>query len=323
MRLSAIRLIVSCTLLISVCGDVSAQQARSTYIPPDDVGRFRERGTLSPGGTARAANSPLPVAGGNRQTRASWTVSVERPLNEVADLYTDFELLKTDTQPVIVILDTQHPFIINAQRHMNTGVVAWINELKRTVKELSGLPVRLIHYTQAQQADVEKPNVKALFITARLKEIDPRYDRELYRIIRTTRIPTLGICGGQSHITNAFGGRMALMPPLRPGEKDPFSPYEPGTSKEWGFGPIQILSDDPLFAGLGGEAIVRHYHAAHINRMPDGFVNLATSTATQFQAIKHIDRPLYGVMFHTELYDAAHPDGRTILNNFLRIADIL
>ena len=307
------------TLLVSTS---VAQKSGSTYVPPDDVGRFRDRGAPSRVGGVRGRNSPLPVAGGNRQTRAAWTVSVDNPLKDVADLYSDYDKLKSDAAPVIVILDTQHPFIVNAQREMNTGVVAWINELKRTVGKLSGLPTRLVHYTQVRRSDLEKSNIKALFITARLKEIDRKYDRTLYEIIRTTKVPTLGICGGQSHITNAFGGRMALMPRLRDGESDPFPPYEPGTSKEWGFGPIEILASDPLFDGLGNEAVVRHYHAAHISSMPEGFANLASSEATEFQAIKHRERPLYGVMFHVELYDEQNDDGRTILNNFFRIAGI-
>ncbi len=39
-------------------------------------------------------------------------------------------------------------------------------------------------------------------------------------------------------------------------------------------------------------------------------------------AMRHRARPLYGLQFHPERYTDAHPDGRTILANFFRLAGL-
>ena len=51
-------------------------------------------------------------------------------------------------------------------------------------------------------------------------------------------------------------------------------------------------------------------------------MRLAASEACAIQAMRHSARPLYGVQFHPERYSAAHPDGRTIVANFLRLAGL-
>ena len=46
----------------------------------------------------------------------------------------------------------------------------------------------------------------------------------------------------------------------------------------------------------------------------------AQAEACKVQVFKHRDRPVYGVQFDPTRYDEAHPDGKTILLNFLRMA---
>jgi GMP synthase (glutamine-hydrolysing) len=47
---------------------------------------------------------------------------------------------------------------------------------------------------------------------------------------------------------------------------------------------------------------------------------LASSKECKVQMIKHRDRPLYGTQFHPEIYDDEHPHGKTLLQNFFRLA---
>jgi len=56
--------------------------------------------------------------------------------------------------------------------------------------------------------------------------------------------------------------------------------------------------------------------------MPKGFMNMASTTECRVQAIKHRQKPIYGTQFHPESYDDQHQDGKTVLNNFFRIARI-
>src|SRR5437588_718377 len=45
----------------------------------------------------------------------------------------------------------------------------------------------------------------------------------------------------------------------------------------------------------------------------------APNEVSPIQAMQHISRPLFGVQFHPELFDAEHPHGRIILENFLNL----
>lgn len=83
---------------------------------------------------------------------------------------------------------------------------------------------------------------------------------------------------------------------------------------------MHIVGHDPLFAGLGESVMVEQRHFWELKTVPAGFRRLATSEACPIQAIRHTSRPLYGVQFHPERYTELHPDGRTILANFFRLA---
>ncbi len=107
---------------------------------------------------------------------------------------------------------------------------------------------------------------------------------------------------------------------LRPSEEDPRPQYWPGQLKEWGFYPIEVVHNDPLFAALGSGPVVREFHAFEIAELPEVFDVLARSPLCPIQAIRHREKPLYGTQFHPERYDAEHPDGEQILVNFLRLA---
>lgn len=42
-----------------------------------------------------------------------------------------------------------------------------------------------------------------------------------------------------------------------------------------------------------------------------------------FVDLAHERLPLFATQFHPELYDQAHPDGKRVLENFFRLADII
>ncbi len=140
-------------------------------------------------------------------------------------------------------------------------------------------------------------------------------------LLTERNIPTIGFCGGHQLIAYAFGGESGPLCSLKPGEKDPN--YHPGMLKEWGIKKVRILKRDPLFDGLKDEVTVPEYHYWEIKNMPKEFVNLASTSECKIQAIKHKQKLIYGTQFHPESYDEQHQDGKTVLNNFFKIAEIL
>jgi GMP synthase (glutamine-hydrolysing) len=111
--------------------------------------------------------------------------------------------------------------------------------------------------------------------------------------------PLLGVCYGLQLIAHHLGGII-----------------EKSNDREYGRTLLKIEREDPLFAGLEGavERVVWMSHGDRILRFPPGFDVLATSDASPFAAVRHQERPIWGVQFHPEV---AHTDGgATMLANF-------
>jgi GMP synthase (glutamine-hydrolysing) len=145
-----------------------------------------------------------------------------------------------------------------------------------------------------------------------------KYPREdlagIFHVIRQAAKPILGLCGGQQQMALAFGGRVDLIERIAPGEG-----YE-GAFRERGFCQVYLEeSESPIFSGLPETLTVWESHCDEVKELPPGFVCTATNDVSEIQGMQHNSLPLFGVQFHPELFDADHPHGRTILENFLSI----
>lgn len=142
-----------------------------------------------------------------------------------------------------------------------------------------------------------------------------RYSSEslagVFEVIQKATAPILGVCGGHQQMALAFGAPMGLMARLEPGEG-----YE-GAKRERGFFPVET-NGEGIFDGLPAEITVWHSHFDEVKELPKGFQVTASNKTCAIQAMKHNERPLFGVQFHPELYDEMHPDGRQVIENFLQ-----
>ncbi|MGH7514021.1 MAG: glutamine amidotransferase-related protein [Gemmatimonadales bacterium] len=227
---------------------------------------------------------------------------------------------------MICYVDLEHPERGPSRLSEGPGATqrkADLLTFKARFERLSGAPCVLIHYTQVERALLDRLAVRAVVVSGHSTLID-HYDRRdlapLLEIIRETPWPILGLCGGHQLIGLAFGETSAPMGALAAGEVDPKPDVAPGMRKEWGPSRVRISGHDPLFDGLGETVVVEQRHFWELKAVPAGFVGLAGSDACAVQAIRHVRRPLYGVQFHPERYSELHPDGRTILVNFFRLA---
>ena len=132
----------------------------------------------------------------------------------------------------------------------------------------------------------------------------------VFSVIRAANQPILGVCGGHQQMALAFGAEVGLMGRLEPGEG-----YE-GAKRERGFFEVET-NNQGIFQQLPEKITVWHSHFDEVKNLPPGFKATAANETCPIQAMQHNDRPLFGVQFHPELFDDAHPDGRRILENFL------
>lgn len=151
-----------------------------------------------------------------------------------------------------------------------------------------------------------------------------RYDfgelGDVLAMIRAAPVPILGICAGHQLIGHAHGAAWGPLAALAPGEIDSDPAVAPGRRKERGFLPIVVDRDCPLFRSLEPTPTFFQSHYWQLLDVPPGFVARASSPWSAVQAIEHLNRPVFGVQFHPERFDASHPDGSTILKNFLSVA---
>jgi GMP synthase (glutamine-hydrolysing) len=112
-------------------------------------------------------------------------------------------------------------------------------------------------------------------------------------------IPVLGICYGMQLICEALGGQVGSVP-----------------AREYGRSHCEILDTDELFENVMVQTQVWMSHGDQVTSVSEGFVSLARTDTCPVAAIKHRQRPIYGLQFHPEVTHT--PEGTKVLGNFLR-----
>jgi GMP synthase (glutamine-hydrolysing) len=115
-------------------------------------------------------------------------------------------------------------------------------------------------------------------------------------------LPVLGICYGMQLLAQALGGGVAT-----------------AAEQEYGPSRIELQADgDPpsLLAPFGARPQVWMSHGDRVERVPSGFMVLASSPNSPAAAIGDRNRSLYGVQFHPEVVHT--PAGREMLSHFAR-----
>lgn len=131
----------------------------------------------------------------------------------------------------------------------------------------------------------------------------------------------IGFCAGHQLAGQVFGGELAPMRPLAPGELDPWPDWSPGMYKERGVYRVAVdAPNDPLFAGLPPVLNVWQNHRYHLAALGPDLTPLASSPDCPYQAFRHRTRPIYGVQFHPEVPTEGHEDGMRLLANFFAMA---
>lgn len=154
-------------------------------------------------------------------------------------------------------------------------------------------------------AEIEKFKPKAIILSGGPSFVGesgaPQVDKRLYEL----GIPILGLCYGMQITAHVLGGHVAS-----------------GNSREYGPNEIVVEDNSDLFHGFeqGEKSLVWMSHGDHVEKMPFGFVNLATSGGAPICAFANRESKIYGIQFHPEVIHTVR--GRDMIRNFLfRIAD--
>ena len=155
------------------------------------------------------------------------------------------------------------------------------DEFVRPVEHLvqkEGAPSRVRHYTEIIPEDLSIASGAILCGTA-LADFGYLESMKTFGWLRSFPRPVLGICAGMQVLVRTFGGEL-----------------HPGTGI--GMADQQVVTPDPLFEGKD-RFPAYELHSLSVEPGPD-FIVLATSPSGTM-AVRHRDRPVYGVMFHPEV----------------------
>lgn len=111
-------------------------------------------------------------------------------------------------------------------------------------------------------------------------------------------VPILGICYGMQVSCVHLGADV-----------------RPAAAREYGRTRLEVTDDRDLLAHVTSPTTVWMSHGDMVQTLPEGFVALARTPSCPVAAVRHRDRPVYGVQFHPEVTHT--PCGGQILRNFL------
>ncbi|QDT64822.1 glutamine-hydrolyzing GMP synthase [Calycomorphotria hydatis] len=111
-------------------------------------------------------------------------------------------------------------------------------------------------------------------------------------------IPILGICYGMQLVCRALG-----------------SDVRPGTSREFGRTPVNIQDQSDLFHGIPPTVTAWMSHGDQVEGLSAHFDPLAVSETCPAAAVRHKERPIYGLQFHPEVTHTEY--GSKLLANFV------
>ncbi|BAN01631.1 type 1 glutamine amidotransferase [Ilumatobacter coccineus] len=225
---------------------------------------------------------------------------------------------------MIVFVDYEH-----AEGHASSWgekMLAARARITYRLEDLSGDNCMLVRYDHVTPELLDRLDARAVFISG--NGTDPsRYDpaslEPLAEIVRSGRRPIFGFCGGFQFLADALGAEVS---PLDVAADSPdaerLRPFPDGRLGEIGYGPVELLADHPLLAGLDAEPIMRHAHYLEVKQPPAGFDLLASTSITKVQMAVNEQRRIVGTQFHPEYWTDEHPDGEQLIRNFLTWADL-
>jgi GMP synthase (glutamine-hydrolysing) len=111
-------------------------------------------------------------------------------------------------------------------------------------------------------------------------------------------VPVLGICYGMQLACQMLGGDV-----------------KPGRSREFGRAACRIHEATGLFESVAAETTVWMSHGDQVDAVGGDFLALAATDTCPIAAVRHFNRPVYGLQFHPEVSHT--PEGIKLLRNFL------
>ncbi|MDR0407798.1 MAG: glutamine-hydrolyzing GMP synthase [Campylobacteraceae bacterium] len=128
------------------------------------------------------------------------------------------------------------------------------------------------------------------------------YAKDAYNInggIYELGLPILGICYGMQLIAHHFGGEVAA-----------------ANRHEYGKANVKYTEGCAIFKNTENNSTYWMSHADRVEKLPEGFVSIASSDNSTHAAIANIEKKIYALQFHPEVTHSTQ--GAKVLRNFAK-----
>lgn len=149
-------------------------------------------------------------------------------------------------------------------------------------------------------------DVGAILLSGSSASLLNKKHRLMYRaeieLVKQAEVPVLGICFGHQIIGKAFGVQIHNL-----------------SESVRGFKEVKIVEPDESFSSWskGTEIKLKQNHKDCVASLPKGFILLAKSKTCEIEAMKHRNKPIYGVQAHIERATDEKPAGWQVLEDFI------
>ena len=170
--------------------------------------------------------------------------------------------------------------------------------IARRVREL-GVYSQILPFNSTPEDILASGDVKGIIFSGGPASVpaagSPRPDQRLFDM----GLPIFGICYGLQVMSQLLGGLV-----------------ECPEHKEYGIANIDVLkADSPIFKGVSAHSQVWMSHGDRVARLPEGFVQTASTPSCPYTAVEDRKRKFFGVQFHPEVVHSL--EGQKMLSNFV------
>ncbi len=145
---------------------------------------------------------------------------------------------------------------------------------------------------------IKEKNPKGIIFTGGPASVfskdSPKCAEEIFKL----GIPVLGICYGMQLMTYTLGGKV-----------------EKANKREYGTTNVKIDNSSSLFEGFDDVNEFLMSHTDYVEVLPEGFINIGSTTSCPNAAMENRKKKLYGIQFHPEVNNSVN--GTKVIENFL------